>query len=59
VWSPDGSQIAFEAEHGGGTSGEYVDHLAVNADGTGEPIEVGEFVARSWDGGWFFCRCYG
>jgi Tol biopolymer transport system component len=59
VWSPDGSQIAFEAEKGGGTPDVRSRYLVVNADGTGEPMEIDETTYLSWAGGWFFCRCYG
>jgi Tol biopolymer transport system component len=56
VWSPDGLRIAFRAEPAGDTPAEY---LVVDADSTGEPEPVEEVVARSWDGGWYFCHCYG
>ena len=36
-----------------------MDHLVVNADGTGDPTEIDELMYRSWAGGWFFCFCYG
>ena len=53
VWSPDGSRIAFVIE------GSYSHYLVFNADGTGEGEEIHELTYRSWDGGWFFCGCYG
>ena len=56
VWSPDGSQIAFETEPPGTNP---TDHLVVNADGTGDPEEIDELTYRSWAGGWYFCFCYG
>ena len=59
VWSPDGSQIAFGTETGGGNPNEGLGHLVVNADGTGEPREIDETTYLSWLGGWYFCRCYG
>jgi hypothetical protein len=59
VWSPDGSQIAFETEHGEGTPYQYLDHLFVNADGTGDPREIDELTYLSWARGWYFCHCYG
>ena len=59
MWSPDGTQIAFETEYEGGTSDVYLDHLVVNADGTGDPKEIDELTYRSWLGGWYFCPCYG
>jgi hypothetical protein len=31
----------------------------VNADGTGDQQAIDRFVYQSWDGGWFFCFCYG
>ena len=37
VWSPDGSQIAFETEYGAGTPDVHLEHLVINADGTGDP----------------------
>ncbi|HEY5858813.1 MAG TPA: hypothetical protein VIX62_00830, partial [Actinomycetota bacterium] len=40
VWSPDGSQIAFETENAGGTADFRLRYLVVNADGTGEPGEI-------------------
>ncbi|MGI8706726.1 MAG: hypothetical protein ACR2LG_00755 [Actinomycetota bacterium] len=56
VWSPDGSQIAFatdkEAPH-------EPTHIAVNADGTGEALEIDSLTYLSWRGGWYFCYCYG
>ena len=52
VWSPDGSRIAFERDSLG-------DHLVVNADGTGEPVEIDGLTFHSWLGGSFFCYCYG
>jgi Tol biopolymer transport system component len=59
VWSPDGSQIAFATETGGGYPGVRVGHLVVDADGTGEPRKIDEITYLSWLGGWYFCRCYG
>jgi len=59
VWSPDGSQIAFATEKGGGTPAVTTDHLVVNADGTGAPREIDEMTYRSWQGGWFWCSCHG
>jgi Tol biopolymer transport system component len=59
VWSPDGVQIAFEAETGGGTDALSLEHLVVNADGTGGLRQIDELTYRSWLGGWYFCRCYG
>ena len=50
VWSPDRSEIAFATDSS---------HIAVNADGTGEPSEIDELTYLSWHGGWYFCRCYG
>jgi Tol biopolymer transport system component len=57
VWSPDGSQIAFETDEANesGAAG----YLVVNADGTGEPSEIHELTYLSWRGGWYFCFCYG
>jgi Tol biopolymer transport system component len=63
VWSPDGSQIAVANETGVGARfqmgfvSEYV--YVVNADGTGDPADIDHLVYRSWDGGWYFCFCYG
>ncbi len=59
VWSPDGSQIALETETGAGTPSVQVDHLVVNADGTGDPSKIDELTYRSWDGGSYSCGCYG
>jgi len=59
VWSPDGSQIAFETESGAGTPAVRLDHLVVNADGTGNPTWIDELTYRSWAGGGYFCNCYG
>jgi Tol biopolymer transport system component len=56
VWSPDGSQIAFETEPPGDAPHHY---LVVNADGTGGQTDIDELTYRSWGGGWYFCRCYG
>ena len=59
VWSPNGSQIAFETENGGGTPDVRLGHLVVNADGTGDLTEFDELTYRGWLGGWYSCRCYG
>ena len=59
VWSPDGSQISFETENGAGTPDFHLDHLVVNADGTGGPTKIDELLYRSWGGGSYFCSCYG
>lgn len=59
VWSPDGTQIALSAEHGAGTPNVRVDRVVVKADGTGDQQEIDQFTYQSWDGGWFFCFCYG
>ena len=56
VWSPDGSQIALESEPPGDVAHDF---FFVNADGTGDPREIGELMYRSWLGGWHFCSCYG
>jgi len=56
VWSPDGSQIAFETEPAGDAPHDY---LLVNADGTGDSTQIDEVTYSSWSGGWYFCRCYG
>ena len=48
VWSPDGSQIAFETDRR---------PMVVNADGTGGAGPVDELTYRSWQGGWYFCYC--
>ena len=59
VWSPDGSRIAFETESRAGTPAVQLDHLVVNADGTGKPTWIDELTYRSWAGGGYFCSCYG
>ena len=59
VWSPDGSQIAFETETGAGTPSVRLDHLVVNADGSGDPTKIDELLYRSWAGGGYSCGCYG
>ena len=56
VWSPDGSQIALESEPPGDVAHDF---FFVNADGTGDPREIGELMYRSWLGGWHFCSYYG
>jgi Tol biopolymer transport system component len=50
VWSPDGSQIAFETDSS---------HIVINADGTDDAREIDELTYLSWLGGWYFCFCYG
>ncbi|MGZ8578564.1 MAG: hypothetical protein ACXWWX_03415 [Actinomycetota bacterium] len=50
VWSPDGSQIAFQTDHS---------RFVINADGTGEARPIDELTYLSWHGGWYFCFCYG
>jgi Tol biopolymer transport system component len=61
AWSPDGSQIGFGTEGEGGdqVGGIITAYHVVNADGTGEQRELDRFMYQSWDGGWFFCFCYG
>jgi len=54
VWSPDGTQIAFQRVTSGGEG-----WLVMNADGTGDPREIDEIQYLSWRGGWYFCDCYG
>lgn len=56
VWSPDGSQIAFETEPPGDVPHDY---LFANANGTGDPREIDQLTYLSWLDGWYFCRCYG
>jgi Tol biopolymer transport system component len=63
VWSPDGSQIAVANESGVG-AGSQTGFLTryffvVNADGTGDRTDMDQLMYRSWDGGWYFCFCYG
>ena len=55
VWSPDGTQVAFESTT---TDGMEV-WLVANADGTGDAREIDELRYLSWRGGWYFCECYG
>jgi Tol biopolymer transport system component len=55
VWSPDGTQVAFEHTT---SDGEAV-WLVANADGTGDAREIDELRYLSWRGGWYFCECYG
>ncbi len=52
VWSPDGTQVAFESTT---TDGMEV-WLVTNADGTGEVREIDELRYLSWRGGWYFCN---
>jgi Tol biopolymer transport system component len=59
VWSPDGSQIAFATEKGGGTPAVTTHPLVVNADGSGDLTEIEPITYRSWQGGWFWCYCHG
>jgi Tol biopolymer transport system component len=54
VWSPDGSQIAFET-FGTGDRSRFV----INADGTGSARPIDELAYLSWGDGSFFCECYG
>ena len=58
VWSPDGTQIAFEHPSEHPRSGETV-WLVANADGTGHALEIDELRYLSWSGGSYFCGCYG
>jgi Tol biopolymer transport system component len=51
VWSPDGSQIAFDTG-GDGT-------FAVDADGTGAVRAIDQLTYRSWNGGSYWCACIG
>jgi len=60
VWSHDASQIAFETETLGPQPVPIPHHdLVVNADGTGEPMQIDELMYLSWAGGSYFCTCYG
>jgi Tol biopolymer transport system component len=60
IWSPDGAQIAFRNESGGSQPTPIPYHdLVVNADGTGDPMDIDELMYLSWAGGWYFCTCYG
>ena len=56
VWSPDASHIAFATDK---EAPQKPTHIAVKADGTGESREIDELTYLSWQGGWYFCRCYG
>ena len=47
VWSPDGSQIAFETARGS---------LVINSDGTGEVRTIDELTYLSWSGGSYGVR---
>jgi Tol biopolymer transport system component len=59
VWSPEGSRVAYEAEYEGGTPSMHLEHVVVSADGTGSEQKLDELTYRSWDGGSYFCGCYG
>jgi Tol biopolymer transport system component len=50
VWSPDGSQIAYETDRS---------HFVINADGTGDARPIDELTYLSWGDGSYFCGCYG
>jgi Tol biopolymer transport system component len=50
VWSPDGSQIAFETARSS---------FVINSDGTGDVRTIDELTYLSWSGGSYFCECYG
>jgi len=50
VWSPDGSQMAFDAKPG---------FFVVDADGTGGVRAIDELTYRSWNGGSYWCACIG
>jgi Tol biopolymer transport system component len=56
AWSPDGSQIAFETDHGYGTDRSS---FVINSDGTGDVRTIDELTYLSWSGGSYFCECYG
>lgn len=45
IWSPDGNQVAFFDD----VDMPYGTWLITNADGTGEPREIDELDARSWE----------
>jgi Tol biopolymer transport system component len=55
VWSPDGTQVAFEHDGAPGRAA----WLVANADGSGDVHPIDELRYRSWRGGWYFCGCYG
>ena len=63
AWSPDGSRIAVANESGVGdvsqTGGVTRYYFVVDADGKSDPADMNPLVYRSWDGGWYFCFCYG
>jgi Tol biopolymer transport system component len=48
VWSPDGSQIAFEADG---------DYFTIDADGTGLATRIDELTYLGWGDGSYLCRC--
>jgi Tol biopolymer transport system component len=61
VWSPDGSQVAFatlDSSAHGYSLGD-IRYLVVDADGTGDPIQIDDLVYQSWAGGWYFSFSYG
>jgi len=59
IWSPDGSQIAFVPPGSGDDPRVPPSRLVVNPDGMGDPAQIDDLMYRSWDGGWYFCFCYG
>jgi Tol biopolymer transport system component len=61
VWSPDGSQIAFETARSSWlvrstpTSPAFV----INSDGTGDLRTIDQLTYLSWSDGSYHCECYG
>jgi Tol biopolymer transport system component len=50
VWSPDGSQIAFETARSS---------FVINSDSTGDVRTIDQLTYLSWSDGSYHCRCYG
>jgi Tol biopolymer transport system component len=61
VWSPDGSQIAFETSRSSWhvRSTPPSPAFVINSDGTGDLRTIDELMYLSWSGGSYHCECYG
>ena len=61
VWSPDGSQIAFETSRSSWhvRSTPPSPAFVINSDGTGDLRTIDELTYLSWSDGSYHCECYG
>ena len=61
LWSPDGSQIAFETARSSWhvRSTPPSPAFVINSDGTGDLRTIDQLMYLSWSDGSYHCECYG